>query len=110
MPKLGRDISREIEEAPRQPTRRRFLTLLVAAPALTVATRVGVETLTPAKAAAVVPSPPQPADVTDFGDVMTALTEADRDLFVLQVTADNRIRFEVPRVRGGPGRHHPRWR
>jgi len=103
MPKLGREISREFEEAPRQPTRRRFLTFLVAAPALTVAARVGAEVLTPARADAVVPSPLQPADVADFGDVMTALTEADRDLFVLQVTADNRIRFEVPRAEVGQG-------
>ena len=48
MPKLGREISRDFEEAPRQPTRRRFLTFLVAAPALTVAARVGTEILTPA--------------------------------------------------------------
>ena len=90
-------------DAPQGLARRRFLTFLVAAPALTVATRVGLETLTPAKADAVVPSLPQPADITDFGDVMTALTEADRDLFVLQVTADNRVRFEVPRAEVGQG-------
>jgi isoquinoline 1-oxidoreductase subunit beta len=90
-------------DAPRGLARRRFLTFLVAAPALTVAARVGAEVLTPAKADAVVPSPPQPADVADFGDVMTALTRADTDLFVLQVTPDNRIRFEVPRAEVGQG-------
>ena len=62
-----------------------------------------MEAVAPAKADAVVPSLPQPADVTDFGDVMTALTRADTDLFVLQVTADNRIRFEVPRAEVGQG-------
>jgi isoquinoline 1-oxidoreductase beta subunit len=80
-----------------------FLTFLVAAPVLTVAARVGAEILAPARADAVVPSPPQPADVADFGDVMTALTRADTDLFVLQVTAENRIRFEVPRAEVGQG-------
>src|SRR5436190_21899513 len=34
---------------------------------------------------------------------MTALAKADTDLFVLQVTMDNRIRFEVPRAEVGQG-------
>lgn len=103
MPEFPAEMLRETGEAPRQLARRRFLTLLVAAPALTVAARVGMKALAPAKVGAVVPSLPQPADITDFGDVMTALTKADTDLFVLQVTADNRIRFEVPRAEVGQG-------
>ena len=104
MPEFASEASELTDgDAPQGLARRRFLTFLVAAPALTVAARVGAEILTPAKADAVVPSPPQPADVADFGDVMTALTKADTDLFVLQVTADNRIRFEVPRAEVGQG-------
>ena len=104
MPQFASDASELTDgDAPQGLARRRFLTFLVAAPALTVAARVGAEVLTPARADAVVPSPPQPADVADFGDVMTALTRADTDLFVLQVTADNRIRFEVPRAEVGQG-------
>ena len=100
MPEFASEASQLTDgDAPRGLARRRFLTFLVAAPALTVAARVGAEVLTPAKADAVVPSPPQPADVADFGDLMTALSRADTDLFVLQVTAENRIRFEVPLVR-----------
>src|SRR5438034_6116039 len=104
MPESDAEMSQVSDgDAPQGLARRRFLTFLVAAPALTVAARVGAEILAPAKADAVVPSPPQPADIADFGDVMTALTGADRDLFVLQVTADNRIRFEVPRAEVGQG-------
>ena len=103
MPESAPGLIGETVDGPRQLGRRRFLTFLVAAPALTVAARVGAEVLAPARADAVVPSPPQPADVADFGDVMTALTRADTDLFVLQVTTDNRIRFEVPRAEVGQG-------
>ena len=103
MPESAPGLIGETVDGPRQLGRRRFLTFLVAAPALTVAARVGAEFLAPARADAVVPSPPQPADIADFGDVMTALTKADTDLFVLQVTTDNRIRFEVPRAEVGQG-------
>jgi len=104
MPEFAPEASQLTDgDAPQGLARRRFLTFLVAAPALTMAARVGMEAVAPAKADAVVPSLPQPADVADFGDVMTALTKADTDLFVLQVTADNRIRFEVPRAEVGQG-------
>ena len=104
MPEFASDAGELTDrDASRGLARRRFLTFLVTAPALTVAARVGAEVLTPARADAVVPSPPLPADVADFGDVMTALTRADTDLFVLQVSPDNRIRFEVPRAEVGQG-------
>ena len=110
MPEFASDAGELTDgDASRGLARRRFLTFLVTAPALTVAARVGAEVLTPARADAVAPSPPQPADVADFGDVMTALTRADTDLFVLQVSPDNRSgsRCHGPRsVRASP----PRWR
>jgi isoquinoline 1-oxidoreductase beta subunit len=52
-------------------TRRRFLTYVIAAPVLTVAAS-GV--MTHGKAYAVVPSPPQPENILDLGDVMVAAT------------------------------------
>ena len=80
MPEFAPEASQLTDgDAPQGLARRRFLTFLVAAPALTMAARVGTEILAPAKADAAVPSPPQPADITDFGDVMTALTKAVYD-------------------------------
>jgi len=76
VPEFASDVSELTDgDGPRGLARRRFLTFLVTAPVLTVAARVGAEFLTPAKADAVVPSPPQPADVADFGDVMAALDQ-----------------------------------
>ncbi|GDY29591.1 xanthine dehydrogenase family protein molybdopterin-binding subunit [Gandjariella thermophila] len=83
--------------------RRRFLTALVAAPTLTVAARLGADALAPAAAGAVVPSPAQPADLTDFGDLMAAATAAETSLLVLQVTTDNRVVFQLPRAEVGQG-------
>jgi isoquinoline 1-oxidoreductase subunit beta len=81
-------------------TRRRFLTYVVAAPVLTVAAS---SVITPGKAHAVVPSPLQPGDLLDLGDVMLAATERNQDLFVLEVTPENRVVFRVPRAEVGQG-------
>jgi isoquinoline 1-oxidoreductase subunit beta len=81
-------------------TRRRFLTYVVAAPVLTVAAS---SVITPDKAYAVVPSPPQPGDLLDLGDVMLAATGQSQDLFVLEVTPENRVVFRVPRAEVGQG-------
>jgi isoquinoline 1-oxidoreductase subunit beta len=83
--------------------RRRFLTVLVAAPTLTLAARLGTDALAPAEAGAVVVTPPQPADLTDLGDLISVLTAADTGLLVLQVTPANRIVFQVPRTEVGQG-------
>ena len=107
MPEFASDASELTDgDASRGLARRRFLTFLVTAPALTVAARVGAEILTPARADAVVPSPPQPADVADFGDVMTALTRADTDLFVLQVSRGQPDPVRGATGRGRSGHHH----
>jgi isoquinoline 1-oxidoreductase subunit beta len=81
-------------------TRRRFLTYVVAAPVLTVAAS---SVITPGTAHAVVPSPPQPENLLDLGDVMVAATKQAEDLFVLEVTPDNRIVFRAPRAEVGQG-------
>ena len=88
-------------EGPAGPlTRRRFLTYVVAAPVLTVAAS---SVIAPGKAYAVVPSPPQPENILDLGDVMVAATKQAEDLLVLEVTADNRVVFRVPRAEVGQG-------
>jgi isoquinoline 1-oxidoreductase subunit beta len=81
-------------------TRRRFLTYVVAAPVLTVAAS---SVIAPGNAHAFVPSPPQPGDLLDLGDVMVAATKQNQDLFVLEVTPENRIIFRVPRAEVGQG-------
>jgi isoquinoline 1-oxidoreductase beta subunit len=81
-------------------TRRRFLTYVVAAPVLTVAAS---SVITPGTAQAVVPSPPQPENILDLGDVMVAATKQAEGLFVLEVTPDNRVVFRAPRAEVGQG-------
>ncbi len=81
-------------------TRRRFLTYVVAAPVLTVAAS---SVIAPGKAYAFVPSPPQPENIFDLGDVMVAATMQAEDLLVLEVTVDNRVVFRVPRAEVGQG-------
>ncbi|MET0711727.1 MAG: molybdopterin cofactor-binding domain-containing protein, partial [Jiangellaceae bacterium] len=86
-----------------QLTRRWFLTYVVAAPVLTVAAGSAPTLLVPGKAHAVVPSPPQPENLLDLGDVMVAATRQAQHLLVLEVTPDNRIVFRVPRAEVGQG-------
>lgn len=84
-------------------SRRRFLTYVVAAPVLTVAATSAGSLLAPGRAHAVVPSPPQPENILDLGDVMVAATKQAQDLFVLEVTTDNRVVFRLPRAEVGQG-------
>src|SRR5512132_3385026 len=84
-------------------TRRRFLTYVVAAPVLTVAASSMGTLIAPGKAYAVVPSPPQPENILDLGDVMVAATKQAQDLLVLEVTTDNRVVFRMPRAEVGQG-------
>jgi isoquinoline 1-oxidoreductase beta subunit len=84
-------------------TRRKFITYVVAAPVLTVAASSAADLIAPAKAHAVVPSPPQPGDLADLGDIMLAAAKQSQDLFVLEVTPENRVVFRVPRAEVGQG-------
>ena len=84
-------------------TRRKFLTYVVAAPVLTVAASSTGTLIAPGKAYAVVPSPPQPENILDLGDVMVAATKQAQDLLVLEVTAQNRVVIGVPRAEVGQG-------
>jgi isoquinoline 1-oxidoreductase subunit beta len=83
-------------------TRRRFLTYVVAAPVLTVAASSAGDLIAPSQAHAV-PSPPQPENITDFGDLIKVLTKQAQDLLVLEVTEENRVVFRVPRAEVGQG-------
>ncbi|GLW05742.1 isoquinoline 1-oxidoreductase subunit beta [Microtetraspora sp. NBRC 13810] len=79
--------------------RRRFLTLLVAAPTLTV-----VAGAAPVGAAVVVPSLPQPADVMDLGEILIlAGAPTAHLLLVLEIGEDGEARVELPRAEVGQG-------
>ncbi|MQA60855.1 MAG: molybdopterin-dependent oxidoreductase [Actinophytocola sp.] len=80
--------------------RRKFLTFLVAAPTLTVAAKWGLDGFAPATA---VPSLPSLADVGDLGDALIIGIKPTSHLMVLEITEDNRMRFELPRVEVGQG-------
>jgi isoquinoline 1-oxidoreductase beta subunit len=78
--------------------RRRFLTLLVAAPTLTVATRlIGTG---PVAEAALLPSV---SEIVDLGDVLILAGAPTSHLLVLEVREDGTVRFQLPRTEVGQG-------
>jgi isoquinoline 1-oxidoreductase subunit beta len=85
------------------PGRRTFLTYLVAAPTLAVATSIGTESAAPAEAHAAVPSPPAPADVLDLGDVLILAGKPTADMLVLKIDEEGTAHFRLPREEVGQG-------
>ncbi|MFE5586761.1 molybdopterin cofactor-binding domain-containing protein [Kitasatospora sp. NPDC056531] len=98
--------------------RRRFLTYLLAAPTLTVAARLGLDTAAPASAQAAVQAaaaaqdaaaPPQllglPGipDVLDLGDAMILAGLPTSHLLVLEITPAGRAALHLPRLEVGQG-------
>ncbi|MFD4627997.1 molybdopterin cofactor-binding domain-containing protein [Streptomyces sp. NPDC058475] len=83
--------------------RRRFLTYLVAAPTLAVATRIGLDALDPGTARAAVPTPPAPADLVDLGDLLILAGKPTAGMLVLSVDADGTVHFRLPREEVGQG-------
>ena len=84
--------------------RRRFLTYVVAAPTLTLATTsLAPEGVGTAVAEAGVPGLPQPADIMDLGDVLILAGTPTAHLLVLEVTEDGEAHFELPRAEVGQG-------
>ncbi|MCP3819661.1 molybdopterin-dependent oxidoreductase [Streptomyces sp. A3M-1-3] len=83
--------------------RRRFLTYLVAAPTLAVATRFGLDGVDPPTAQAVVPTPPAPADLVDLGDVLILAGAPTAGMLVLGIGEDGLVRFRLPREEVGQG-------
>ncbi|OEU85606.1 isoquinoline 1-oxidoreductase [Streptomyces abyssalis] len=88
---------------PREHGRRRFLTYLVAAPTLAVATSIGSESAAPSKARAAVPSPPAPADILDLGDVLILAGKPTSGLLVLKIDEEGTVHFRLPREEVGQG-------
>ncbi|HEV7825437.1 MAG TPA: molybdopterin cofactor-binding domain-containing protein, partial [Mycobacteriales bacterium] len=78
--------------------RRRFLTMLVAAPTLTLATRFLAPE--PVAEAALLPSV---GDIIDLGDVLILAGAPTAHMLVLQVRGDGTVHFELPRTEVGQG-------
>jgi isoquinoline 1-oxidoreductase beta subunit len=97
--------SREGEENPSQSTldRRRFLTYVVAAPALVVAARIGLDASTPTAAGAAIPTLPAIADVMDTGDLLIAAGLPTAYLITIEVTPHGTVHFSMPRAEVGQG-------
>jgi len=83
--------------------RRRFLTYLVAAPVLTVATRTVAETAAPASAAAAIPSPPSIEELYDVGDALHHASMPTLPLVQLELGNDGSARLDLPRTEMGQG-------
>ncbi|MFF7763925.1 xanthine dehydrogenase family protein molybdopterin-binding subunit [Streptomyces griseorubiginosus] len=83
--------------------RRRFLTYLVAAPVLAVATKIGVDVYAPGSADAAIPAPPAPADLVDLGDLLILAGKPTADMLVLSVDEDGGVLFRLPREEVGQG-------
>ncbi|KQS59111.1 isoquinoline 1-oxidoreductase [Geodermatophilus sp. Leaf369] len=88
---------------PREHSRRRFLTYLVAAPTLAVAARIGADTLAPATANAAVPSLPAPAELLDLGDALILAGAPTSGLIVVTVDEAGRVGLALPRAEVGQG-------
>ncbi|MCW2609675.1 MAG: isoquinoline 1-oxidoreductase, partial [Cryptosporangiaceae bacterium] len=93
------DLNAATPSTARDPGRRRFLTLLVAAPTLTLATRlIGSEPVAEAAMRA-----PALADVADLGDVLILAGKPTSHLLVLELREDGTVRFQLPRAEVGQG-------
>ncbi|GAA1557999.1 hypothetical protein GCM10009731_10510 [Streptomyces globosus] len=85
------------------PSRRSFLTRLVAAPTLALVTHGAAEALAPHAAHAAVPSLPAPADLVDLGDLFILAGAPTAALLALAVDPDGTVRFRLPREEVGQG-------
>ena len=85
------------------PGRRRVLGYLLAAPTLAVGVRLGADTAGGASAEAAVPSPPQPENLFDLGDMQNLAAAPTAGLITVQVHADGTASFAVPRAEVGQG-------
>jgi isoquinoline 1-oxidoreductase beta subunit len=83
------------------PSRRRFLTYLMAAPTLAVAVEYG---LLEGVAEAVVPTQPQPADNFDLGDFLILAGKPTEDkLIIIEVDKAGKVHCALPREEVGQG-------
>ncbi|GHE37328.1 xanthine dehydrogenase family protein molybdopterin-binding subunit [Streptomyces capitiformicae] len=84
-------------------SRRRFLTYLVAAPTLAVATKIGLDAYAPGSADAAIPTPPAPADLVDLGDLLILAGAPTANMLVLNVDEEGIVHFRLPREEVGQG-------
>ncbi len=83
--------------------RRRFLGYVLAAPTLVVAAKLGTDAVTPHAAGAMVPSPPEPADLMDLGDLLTLAATPTSNLITITLNPDGSASFALPRAEVGQG-------
>ncbi|HEY3843179.1 MAG TPA: molybdopterin cofactor-binding domain-containing protein [Acidimicrobiales bacterium] len=83
--------------------RRRFLGFVLAAPTLVVAARLVDDELSPAKAGAVIPSLPEPADLFDLGDLQDLAAAPTSGLISVVMNSDGTASFALPRAEVGQG-------
>ncbi|WP_327346928.1 xanthine dehydrogenase family protein molybdopterin-binding subunit [Streptomyces europaeiscabiei] len=84
-------------------SRRRFLTYLVAAPTLAVATKIGLDVYEPGIADAAIPTLPAPADLVDLGDLLILAGVPTANMLVLSVDEEGIAHFRLPREEVGQG-------
>jgi len=89
----------EQRRSPDSPSRRRFLGYLLAAPTLAI----GVQLIDPQSADAAIPSPPQPEDLFDLGDLQNLAAAPTAGLISVQVNADGTASFAMHRAEVGQG-------
>ncbi|BBC38004.1 Isoquinoline 1-oxidoreductase [Streptomyces graminofaciens] len=84
-------------------SRRRFLTYLVAAPSLAVATKIGLDAYAPGSAEGAIPTLPAPADLVDLGDLLILAGTPTANMLVLSVDEEGIAHFRLPREEVGQG-------
>ena len=88
---------------PPGPTRRSVLTFMLAAPTLTLATRLGGDLLQPDAAHAGIPGTPGFAEACDGSDFLRIAMKPTEHLIVLKVGEDGHAVLELPRTEVGQG-------
>jgi isoquinoline 1-oxidoreductase beta subunit len=91
------------DDAPRGTGRRRFLGYLLAAPTLVAAAQIGEVALGPRKAGAAIPSAPEPSDLYDLNDLLTAAATPTANLITVRLNKDGTASFALPRAESGQG-------
>jgi isoquinoline 1-oxidoreductase subunit beta len=84
-------------------SRRRFLGYVLAGPTLVAASQLVSETANPTPAAASIPSPPEPSDLYDLGDLQVLAAMPTSNQITVQVHKDNTVGFSLPRAEVGQG-------
>ncbi|MDP9093810.1 MAG: molybdopterin-dependent oxidoreductase [Actinomycetota bacterium] len=83
--------------------RRRFLGYLLAGPTLIAAVDLGARAVRSNEAGAAIPSLPEPAELFDLGDLLTASCLPTSNLIAIQVNTDGTASFALPRAEVGQG-------